>query len=67
VLYALAPFKRRLHLPDGKVVAREFKAGDVMWSPAQTHIGENIGTTPTHVLIVETKPTAGSDPACTAP
>src|SRR5262247_837582 len=49
VLYALAPFKRTLTLPNGHVLTREFKAGDVMWSPAQTHIGENVGSTPTHV------------------
>lgn len=55
VLYALSPFKRTLTLPDGKVLKREFKAGDVMWSEAQTHIGENVGQTPTHVLIVELK------------
>jgi len=55
VLYALGPFKRTLTLPDGKVLAREFKAGDVMWSDAQTHIGENVGQTPTHVVIVEMK------------
>jgi quercetin dioxygenase-like cupin family protein len=55
VLYALSPFKRTLTLPDGKVLKREFKAGDVMWSEAQTHIGENIGETPTHVVIVELK------------
>jgi len=66
-LYALAPFKRRLHLPDGQLLTREFKAGDVMWSPAQTHIGENVGDTPTHVLIVELKPGLASNPSCTAP
>ena len=55
VLYALGPFERTITLPDGKVLRRSFKAGDVMWSDAQTHIGENIGTTPTHVLIVELK------------
>jgi beta-alanine degradation protein BauB len=55
VLYALSPFKRTLTLPDGKVLRREFKVGDVMWSEAQTHIGENIGETPTHVMIVELK------------
>jgi quercetin dioxygenase-like cupin family protein len=55
VLYALSPFKRTLALPDGKVLTREFKAGDVMWSEEQTHIGENIGQTPTHVVIVELK------------
>ena len=55
VLVALAPFKRRITLPDGKVMTREFKAGEVMWSDAQTHIGENIGDTPTHVMMIETK------------
>ena len=55
VLYALAPFKRRITLPDGKVLMREFKAGDVLWSDAQTHIGENIGDSPTHVLMIELK------------
>ncbi|SEA40801.1 MULTISPECIES: cytoplasmic protein [Acidovorax] len=62
VLYALSAFERMLTLPDGKVLRRSFKAGDVMWSDAQTHIGENIGTTPTHVVIVEMKsaPVAGS-------
>jgi quercetin dioxygenase-like cupin family protein len=62
VLYALSPFKRTLTLPDGKVLTREFKQGDVMWSDAQAHIGTNVGDTPTHVLIVELKTAAG--PAC---
>ncbi|MBP7606017.1 MAG: hypothetical protein KA752_03105 [Giesbergeria sp.] len=63
VLYALAPFQRSLTLPDGKVLQRQFKAGDVMWSDAQTHIGTNTGDTPTHVVIVEMKSSIG---ACAA-
>ncbi|MGE0764955.1 MAG: hypothetical protein AB7L90_00685 [Hyphomicrobiaceae bacterium] len=55
VLYALGPFKRKIALPDGKVLMREFKAGDVLWSETQTHIGENVGDTPTHVIMVEIK------------
>lgn len=55
VLYALSGFKRTLTLPGGKVLSRQFRAGDVMWSDAQTHIGENVGDTPTHVIIVELK------------
>lgn len=55
VLYALSSFKRSLTLPNGKVLKREFKEGDVMWSEEQTHVGENIGQTPTHVIIVELK------------
>jgi quercetin dioxygenase-like cupin family protein len=55
VLYALAPFKRKLTLPDGKTLMREFRAGDVAYSAAQQHIGENVGDTPTRVLMVELK------------
>ena len=55
VLYAIGQFKRRITLPDGKGIMREFKAGDVLWSDAQTHIGENVGDTPTHVIMVEMK------------
>ncbi|MBU2449017.1 MAG: cytoplasmic protein [Gammaproteobacteria bacterium] len=59
VLYALSPFKRTLTLPDGKVLTRQFKEGDVMWSEEQTHVGENIGQTHTHVVIMELKKSSG--------
>lgn len=62
VLYALSPFKRTLTLPDGKVLTRQFKEGDVMWSGEQTHVGENIGQTPTHVVIMELKKSGGECP-----
>lgn len=55
VMYAIGPFKRKITLPDGKTLMREFKSGDVMWSDAQTHIGENAGDTPTHGLLIEMK------------
>ena len=55
VLYALSPFKRKLTIADGKVMIREFKTGEVVWMEAQKHIGENIGQTDTHVIIVEIK------------
>jgi hypothetical protein len=58
VVVALAPFKRRIALGDGRVMAREFKAGDAMYSAGETHIGENVGSTPTQVLMVEIKPGA---------
>lgn len=54
-LYALTAFKRKITLPGGKVIMREFKAGDVMWSEEQIHTGENVGTSPTHVVMVEMK------------
>lgn len=58
VLYAVVPFQRKIQLPDGKSMLRTFKAGDVMYSDAQTHIGENVGNTPTHVILIEMKTTA---------
>jgi hypothetical protein len=61
VLYAISAFQRNIHLPDGSVIERNFKAGDVIYSEAQTHIGENIGTTPTHAIMVELKSPAALD------
>jgi hypothetical protein len=63
VLYAVGPFKRRLTFGDGKTVIREFKAGEILWGDEQTHIGENIGETATHVLIVELKESIHGDKA----
>lgn len=53
LVYALSPFKRRLILNGGKEIVVEKKEGEVYWVLAQQHIGENIGTTDTHVLIME--------------
>ncbi len=55
VVYALASFARKLAFPDGTQSTRVFSKGDVMWVPAQIHLGENIGTTSTEVLLVEMK------------
>jgi beta-alanine degradation protein BauB len=63
VVVALAPFTRRLHLPDGRTLVREFKAGDVIFSDGETHIGENIGATPTHVMLIELKGERGTNAA----
>ncbi len=60
VLYALAPFKRSITLPDGTVLKRQFEEGEVLWSDSQTHIGKNIGDSPTHVLLVELKSDIGA-------
>jgi beta-alanine degradation protein BauB len=37
----------------------EFKAGEIVWMNSQSHIGENIGDTDTHVLITELKELPG--------
>lgn len=58
VLYVLAPFKRKLTFPDGTQKVRAFKTGEVFWMDEQIHIGQNVGTTDTHVLLVEIKGSA---------
>src|SRR6266536_3030807 len=55
VLCALSAFKRKLVLEDGREAVREFRPGEVAGGKAHSHIGENIGLTDTHVLIVELK------------
>ena len=55
VVVAQSAFRRRLTLPGGKTMVREFKPGEVLWTDAQSHIGENIGDTETLVLIIELK------------
>ena len=55
VLYEMATFKRNIMLPNGKTIMREFNAGDILCSEMQTHVGENVGTTPTHVIMMELK------------
>lgn len=56
VLYALTSFRRSLTLPaEGKSATRDVKAGDVAFGKAQVHIGENVGTSETHIIMVELK------------
>ena len=47
VLCTLSAFRHRLVLTDGRSVEREFRPGEVVWGKAQSHIGENVGTTVT--------------------
>lgn len=55
VMYALAPFRRKLTFADGKSVERAFAKDEAQWVPAQTHSGENIGAAPTDGLLIEVK------------
>ena len=53
-MVTLAEFERRLSADDqSREVAKT--AGAAVWLPAQTHSGSNIGTTPTHTILVELK------------
>jgi hypothetical protein len=54
VMVTLSDFDRRLTVGEQ---SREVSltAGQANWLPAQTHMGENVGTSPTHVIFVELK------------
>lgn len=55
VMCILSAFQRRLHLDEGAARDVQMQPGQVHWLPAQRHVGENIGTTDTHVVFVELK------------
>ena len=55
LMYTLSSFQRRLIGASGESRDVALEPGEVRWLDAQTHSGENIGSTPTHVLFVELK------------
>ena len=55
VMVTLSGFDRRLIGEGGESRDVTLEPGLVRWLDAQTHSGENTGTTPTHVLFVELK------------
>jgi quercetin dioxygenase-like cupin family protein len=55
VLCSVSAFKRRFVMSDGREAVRDVRPGEVVWGKADSHIGENVGSTDTHVLIVELK------------
>ncbi|MCY7413451.1 MAG: cupin domain-containing protein [Salinibacterium sp.] len=67
VMVTLTEFERRLSAGDqSREVA--MTAGAAVWLPAQTHSGRNIGTTPTHAILVELKHSVqASGPASLGP
>jgi hypothetical protein len=52
---ALSDAKAKVKLEDGRVIVAENKAGDMFWSPAETHTAENIGKGDVRGYIVELK------------
>jgi quercetin dioxygenase-like cupin family protein len=54
----LSDWKGLATTPDGTVLKRERKQGDVFWAEAETHKLENTGATNSRVLIVELKTAA---------
>jgi beta-alanine degradation protein BauB len=59
VMYTLGSFDRRLVGESGESRDVHLEGGEVRWLSAQTHSGENIGETPTRVVFVELKESAG--------
>ncbi|MFE6055252.1 cytoplasmic protein [Kitasatospora sp. NPDC056446] len=55
VMITLSTFRRRMTMGDTVVEVERGPAHEANWLPARTHIGENIGTTDTHVIFVELK------------
>jgi len=55
ILIVIKGGKYRSTTPDGMSKDTDFKAGDVVWRPAMTHSGENIGTTETVSYLIELK------------
>ena len=55
VMVTLSDFERRLVAANGEARGVTLAAAQVRWLDAQTHSGENTGTTPTHVLFDELK------------
>lgn len=61
VMVTLSDFDRRLILGDQQ---REVSltSGTPVWIPAQSHAGENTGTTPSHSIFIELKEPAPDGP-----
>ncbi|MBZ5545731.1 MAG: cytoplasmic protein [Acidobacteriia bacterium] len=55
IVYSLTGGKSKFTFADGKTEERQLKAGQAIWSDADTHSNENIGTTETRVLVIELK------------
>ena len=69
VMYTLSAFDRRLVAGSGETRDVHLEAGEVRWLVAQSHSGENIGASPTHVVFVELKeaPAAATSAEALAP
>jgi hypothetical protein len=54
-MFTLSAFDRRLEGASGEGRDVHLESGEVRWLDAQTHAGENIGESATHVIFVELK------------
>ena len=58
IMHTLSSFERRLIGGGGESRDVTLAQGETRWLDAQTHSGENIGNTPSHVIFVELKESA---------
>lgn len=54
VMITLSSFSRKLHFDDKELDVQK-QPNEASWLPAQTHVGENTGSTDTHAIFVELK------------
>jgi quercetin dioxygenase-like cupin family protein len=54
-------------MPDGTSKETSGKAGDAMWTPAETHLSENLSDTPLEGILVELKGKPAAHSATKAP
>ena len=50
----------RFTLPGGKTVERHAAAGEAQWTPAETHLPENLSDQPLELILVELKAKPGT-------
>jgi hypothetical protein len=62
VMITLSAFRRRL-IDGDRTAEVDLTPGLVRWLGTQSHAGENIGDTETHVIFVELKGSTDGDPA----
>ena len=55
LIYALSAYRVKHTAADGSAAIGERQPGEVVWIPAESHAGENVGGTEIHVLIIELK------------
>jgi quercetin dioxygenase-like cupin family protein len=56
----LTPQDARFALAGGKTVDRRAVAGEAQWTPAETHLPENLGDQPLELILVELKAKPGA-------
>jgi quercetin dioxygenase-like cupin family protein len=62
VIVFLTDGKMKFTMPDGKTTESDFKAGQTMWTPAGTHLPENLSDQPMEGILTELKSRAAAKP-----